>query len=36
MPITTPKQKLEQVEMFGGDFVKVKLVGDTLMLQNWQ
>ncbi len=29
MPITTPKQKLEQVEMFGGDFVKIKLVGDT-------
>ena len=29
MPIPTPKQKLEQVEMFGGDYVKVKLVGDT-------
>ncbi len=29
MPITTPKQKLEQVQMFGGDFVEVKLVGDT-------
>ena len=29
MPITTPKQKLEQVKMFGGDFVEVKLVGDT-------
>lgn len=29
MPITTPNQKLEQVKMFGGDFVEIKLVGDT-------
>lgn len=29
MPVTTPKQKLEQVEMFGGNFVEIKLVGDT-------
>lgn len=29
MPITTPKQKLEQVKMFGGDFAEIKLVGDT-------
>ncbi|MFY7814756.1 MAG: threonine ammonia-lyase IlvA [Chryseobacterium taeanense] len=29
MPVTTPKQKLEQVEMFGGSFVEIKLVGDT-------
>ena len=29
MPITTPKQKLEQVEMFGGEFVKIILIGDT-------
>lgn len=29
MPVTTPKQKLEQVEMFGGKFVEIKLVGDT-------
>lgn len=29
MPITTPKQKLEQVKMFGGDFIEVKLIGDT-------
>lgn len=29
MPITTPKQKLEQVEMFGGKFVEIRLVGDT-------
>jgi len=29
MPITTPKQKLEQVKMFGGNFVEIKLKGDT-------
>ena len=29
MPVTTPKQKLEQVEMFGGNFAEIKLVGDT-------
>ena len=29
MPTPTPKQKLEQVKMFGGDYVTVKLVGDT-------
>lgn len=29
MPITTPKQKLEQVQMFGGDYAEIKLVGDT-------
>lgn len=29
MPTPTPKQKIEQVKMFGGDFVEVKLVGDT-------
>lgn len=29
MPITTPKQKLEQVKMFGGDFVEISLKGDT-------
>lgn len=29
MPTPTPKQKLEQVEMFGGDYVTVKLIGDT-------
>lgn len=29
MPVTTPKQKLEQVEMFGGDYVQIQLVGDT-------
>ena len=29
MPVPTPKQKLEQVEMFGGIYVTIKLVGDT-------
>lgn len=29
MPITTPKQKIHQVEMFGRDFVEVVLSGDT-------
>ncbi|MFD2725233.1 threonine ammonia-lyase IlvA [Hyunsoonleella rubra] len=29
MPTPTPKQKVEQVEMFGEDFIKIKLVGDT-------
>ena len=29
MPTPTPKQKIEQVKMFGGDFVDIQLVGDT-------
>ena len=29
MPVPTPKQKVEQVRMFGGDYVTIKLVGDT-------
>ena len=29
MPTPTPKQKLDQVEMFGGKYVTLKLVGDT-------
>lgn len=29
MPVTTPKQKLEQVEMFGGSFIEIQLTGDT-------
>ncbi|MEE9364343.1 MAG: threonine ammonia-lyase IlvA [Cellulophaga sp.] len=29
MPSVTPKQKIEQTEMFGGEWVKVVLVGDT-------
>jgi len=29
MPVTTPKQKLEQVEMFGGNYAEIRLVGDT-------
>lgn len=29
MPITTPQQKISQVRFFGGEFVTIKLVGDT-------
>jgi threonine dehydratase len=29
MPTPTPKQKLEQVKMFGEDFVEIVLIGDT-------
>lgn len=29
MPITTPKQKVTQVRLFGGKFVQVQLTGDT-------
>ena len=29
MPVPTPKQKLEQVRFFGGEYVEVMLVGDT-------
>lgn len=29
MPVTTPYQKIGQVKMFGGDFVTIKLFGDT-------
>lgn len=29
MPTPTPQQKLEQVEMFGEEFIEVKLIGDT-------
>lgn len=29
MPVTTPKQKLEQVAMFGEHYVEIKLIGDT-------
>lgn len=29
MPAPTPKQKIEQVAMFGGDYVTIKLLGDT-------
>ncbi len=29
MPVTTPQQKIEQVKMFGGEFVELVLVGDT-------
>ena len=29
MPTPTPKQKVEQVEMFGEEYIDIKLVGDT-------
>jgi threonine dehydratase len=29
MPVPTPGQKLEQVKMFGGDYINVQLFGDT-------
>ncbi len=29
MPAPTPNQKIEQVKMFGGDFIDIKLEGDT-------
>ncbi len=29
MPAPTPNQKLEQVKMFGGDYIDIKLEGDT-------
>ena len=29
MPITTPQQKISQVRFFGGEYVTIKLVGDT-------
>ena len=29
MPTPTPKQKIEQVKMFGGKYVEVILTGDT-------
>ena len=29
MPAPTPKQKIEQVRMFGKDFIQIELIGDT-------
>ncbi len=29
MPVTTPHQKIDQVRMFGSEFVEIKLVGDS-------
>ncbi|TJY40780.1 threonine ammonia-lyase IlvA [Cohnella pontilimi] len=29
MPATTPRQKINQVKLFGGDYVEVRLTGDT-------
>lgn len=29
MPVTTPKQKIERVKMFGGEYVEIILIGDN-------
>ncbi|MDX1470222.1 MAG: threonine ammonia-lyase IlvA [Flavobacteriaceae bacterium] len=29
MPTPTPRQKIDQVQMFGGDFIEIKLFGDA-------
>lgn len=34
MPVTTPKQKIDQVKFFGGDKSKIELVGDTFDAAN--
>ena len=34
MPTTTPKQKIEQVKMFGRDFIEIVLTGDTFDAAN--
>ena len=34
MPVTTPKQKIEQVRMFGTDFIEIVLTGDTFDAAN--
>ena len=34
MPTTTPKQKIEQVKMFGKEYVRIVLTGDTFDAAN--
>ncbi len=34
MPVTTPKQKIEQVRMFGREFIEIVLTGDTFDAAN--
>lgn len=34
MPVTTPKQKIEQVRMFGKEYIEVVLTGDTFDAAN--
>ena len=34
MPVTTPKQKIEQVRMFGRDYIEIVLTGDTFDAAN--
>ena len=34
MPVTTPRQKIEQVRMFGKEFIEIILIGDTFDAAN--
>ncbi|MBO5708877.1 MAG: pyridoxal-phosphate dependent enzyme, partial [Bacteroidales bacterium] len=34
MPVTTPKQKIEQVRMFGREYIEIILTGDTFDAAN--
>ena len=34
MPVTTPKQKIEQVRMFGKEYIEIILIGDTFDAAN--
>ena len=34
MPVTTPRQKIEQVRMFGKEYIDIVLVGDTFDAAN--
>ena len=34
MPVTTPRQKIEQVQMFGKEYVDIVLIGDTFDAAN--
>ena len=34
MPVTTPKQKIEQVRMFGKEYIDIVLTGDTFDAEN--
>ena len=34
MPVTTPKQKIEQVRMFGREYIEIVLTGDTFDAAN--
>ena len=36
IPLPTPRQKIEQVKMFGGNCITVKLAGIPMTMQNAQ